>query len=83
MCSTVIGEQKQVAPDAVAGATEPPAVAALATPVVLQEAAEDAELELDVKEEEEPKTDAVAMTPTTNGGKLRLDLFWRAFWCVL
>ncbi|TYZ63041.1 hypothetical protein PybrP1_006281, partial [[Pythium] brassicae (nom. inval.)] len=79
VCSTVVGEQKQVAADAVETVTEPPVVTTPAAAVAAQENAENDEIELDVKEEEvATKVDAVAPTPIS-GGKVRLDLYWRAF----
>lgn len=75
VCLKVVGEQKEVAVDT---ETEAPAAPSLAAPAV-QEEADEEELELDVKEEE--VNVAIAKSPA--GGKVRLDLFWRAFWCVV
>lgn len=73
-CAKLVGDQRAVADDAAAPASANAATAA--APVADDE---EQELELDVKEEADGVADAPAPVAT---GKVRLEVFWRAFWCV-
>lgn len=70
MCVELVGEQKEIASE------EPAAVAKEKAAAVAEEAAlaakeDEGELELDIKEEEEDAAPS---------GKVRFEIYWRAFW---